>query len=173
MRATRAAIVTAAAASLVALALGNGLAGGKTVAPLTATAKGVGDLRLGRTIDALREEGLIGGAERGCELAQGERVAPLRGSLQGVAHFYPGRRLSSIAINEGARTAAGIGIASTLAAARKAYPHAPYDKPSSVRPFPVGFIWIGGRTDPRMTLVIEPASHRVAEIAIPTPSFCE
>jgi len=24
-----------------------------------------------------------------------------------------------------------------------------------------------------MTLVIEPATHRVAEIAIPSPSFCE
>jgi hypothetical protein len=139
----------------------------------TATQKGVGALRFGSTIDALRNEGLIGGASKGCELARGERVAPLKAPLEGWAHFYPGRRLTALGITAGAETAAGVGIGTPAGQARKAYPKAAYDPPPRRAPIQVGFIWIGGRFDPRMTLVIDPDSHRVSEIAIPYPSICE
>ena len=150
-------------------------AGALTLAPKPqeASPRGVGEVRLGRTIEALRGDGLIGGAQRGCELAQGERVAPLKGQLQGWAHFYPGRRLSSVAVTSGAATAAGVRIGTPVGEARKAYPAAPYDKPMTAAPFPVGFIWIGGDSNPKMTLVIDPDSLKVREIAVPAPSFCE
>ena len=135
--------------------------------------KGVGALRLGRTIDALRDEGLIGGASKGCELARGERVAPLKAPFEGSAHFYPGRRLSALSITGGAETAAGVAIGTAGGPARKAYPAATYDPPPPRAPIQVGFIWIGGRFHPKMTLVIDPDSHRVSEIAIPYPSICE
>jgi hypothetical protein len=139
----------------------------------TATPKGVGALRLGRTIDALRSEGLIGGASKGCELARGERVAPLKAPFEGWAHFYPARRLSALSITGGAETAAGVGIGTPAGQARKAYPAATYDPPPRRAPIQVGFVWIGGRFHPKMTLVIDPDSHRVSEIAIPYPSICE
>jgi hypothetical protein len=139
----------------------------------TATPKGVGALRLGRTIGALRGEGLIGGASKGCELARGERVAPLKAPFEGWAHFYPARRLSALSITGGAETATGVGIGTPAGQARKAYPGATYDPPPPRAPIQVGFIWIGGRYNPRMTLVIDPDSHRVSEIAIPYPSICE
>jgi hypothetical protein len=129
--------------------------------------------RLGSSIAELREQGLIGGARKGCELAPGQRVAPLKAPLEGSAIFYPKDRLSAISLSGGAGTAAGIRVGDSIGAARKAYPKAVYDRPGRVRPFPQGFLWIGGRNRPRMTLLIEPGTHRVGEIDIPNPSFCE
>jgi hypothetical protein len=137
------------------------------------TPNGVGGLKLGRTIAQLRALRLIGGAHRGCELAPGEKAARLKAPLTGTAIFYPGKRLSAISLSGSGETAAGIHVGSTAAAARSAYPAAPYEKPHVHQPIPVGFIWIGGKRDPKMTLVIAPLVLNVMEIAIPSPSFCE
>jgi len=166
----------AAAVALASLLLsGAGPAGARAPAPVeaTATAKGIGALRLGRTIEALRSEGLIGGAGKGCELAHGERIAPLKAPLEGSAHFYPRSHLSALSITGGAETAAGVGIGTPAGRARRAYPAAIYDPPPPRAPIQVGFLWIGGRFHPKMTLVIDPDSHRVSEIDIPYPSICE
>jgi hypothetical protein len=138
-----------------------------------ATPQGVGPLRLGKTIAQLRDLKLIGGAGKGCELAPGEKAAPLKPPLSGSAIFYPAKRLSAISLTGGAETAAGIHVGSSLAAARKAYPGAPYDNVAANRPIPVGLLWIGGREKPKMTLVTDPAGTTVREIAIPSPNFCE
>lgn len=136
--------------------------------------KGVGELRIGDSLAKLQKERLVGGARRGCELSPGERVAPLKEPpLKGVATFFPGSRLSSVAVTAGAETAAGIGIGDTVAESRRAYPKAPYDPPPPRAPIQVGFIWIGGRAHPKMTLVIDPDTHRVSEIAVPLPEICE
>jgi hypothetical protein len=169
---TRALILGALATAALVLAASAG-ALVKAEKPQTATAKGVGEVRLGRTIAQLREAKLIGGVHKGCELAAGEKAAKLKAPLSGSAIFYPGKRLSAISLTGGARTAAGIGIGSSVADARKAYPSAPYDKPKANAPIPVGLIWIGGRKNPKMTLVVAPGVLTVTEIAIPGPSFCE
>jgi hypothetical protein len=165
----------AALAIVATVAVAAASAGAQPTAVRTpiATANGVDGLRLARTIDQLRALKLIGGARKGCELAPGERVAPLKAPLQGFAHFYPGKRLSSVAVTAGAETAAGIGIGAGIGEARAAYPKAPYDPPHTVQPFPQGFIWIGGERSPKMTLVIDPGTRRVSEIAVPSPAFCE
>jgi hypothetical protein len=168
----RALIVTALVAAALVLAASAG-ALVTTAKPQIATAKGVGELRLGRTIAQLREAKVIGGVHKGCELAPGQKAAELKSPLSGSAIFYPGKRLSAIGLTGGAETAAGIRIGSSAAEARKAYPAAPYDKPEASAPIPVGFVWIGGRRHPKMTLVIAPGSLNVTEIAIPSPSFCE
>jgi hypothetical protein len=168
-------LATLAIVAAVAVAVAAASAGAQSAAvkaPI-ATASGVDGLRLARTIDQLRALKLIGGARKGCELAPGERVAPLKAPLQGFAHFYPGKRLSSVTITAGAETAAGIGIGDGVGEARAAYPKAPYDPPHTVQPFPQGFVWIGGERSPKMTLVIDPYSHLISEIAIPSPNFCE
>lgn len=173
MRRVRFRLLAPVAIALALGALAAGGAGALTIVQPVATPDGVGDLRLGRMLDPLRDEGLIGGASRGCELARGERVAPLKPPLEGVAHFYPGKRLSAISVTGGAVTARGVAIGTPAGQARKAYPKAVYDPPPPRAPIHVGFIWIGGRYHPRMTLVIDPDSHRVSEIAVPHPSICE
>jgi hypothetical protein len=166
-------LATLAIVAAVAVAAASAGAESAAVKAPIATANGVDGLRLARTIDQLRALKLIGGARKGCELSPGERVAPLKAPLQGLAHFYPGKRLSSIGLTAGAETAAGIGIGDGVGEARAVYPKAPYDPPHTVQPFPQGFVWIGGEQHPKMTLVIDPDSRHVSEIAIPTPSFCE
>ena len=99
-------------------------------------------------------------------------MAPLKAPFEGWAHLYPGRRLSALSVTGGVETAARVAIGTPAGQARKAYPGAAYDPPPPRAPIQVGFIWIGGRVHPKMTLVIDPDSHRVSEIAIPYPSVC-
>jgi hypothetical protein len=169
------ALATAVAASaiVVAVTVAAAPATEVTISVTVASPSGVGGLKIGRTIDRLQEMKLIGGARKGCELARGERVASLKAPLEGTAHFYPGRRLSSVAVTAGAVTPTGVEIGTPAGQARKAYPTATYDPPPPRAPIQAGFIWIGGRFDPKMTLVIDPDSHRVSEIAVPFPSICE
>jgi hypothetical protein len=143
------------------------------VKPPTATAKGVGELRLGRSLQELQKAGLVGGASKGCELARGERVAPLRPPLEGVAHFYPAKRLSALNVTGGAVTSTGVRIGSSAREAQEAYPGAIYDPPPARVPSLPGYLWVGGRFHPRITLVIANSSRRVVEITVPHPSICE
>ena len=169
--------------SIAIAALGSALAGvaiasagatqPTTVEDPVVGAKGVGQVRIGSTLARLRELKLIGGARKGCELAPGQRVAPLKPPLEGFAVFYPANRVSSVDVTGGAVTAAGVAIGTSAAKARQAYPAAPYDPPPPRAPIQVGFIWIGGRAHPKMTLVIDPDTHRVSEISVPFPNICE
>jgi hypothetical protein len=135
---------------------------------------GAGEIRLGDTIRSLHERGLIGRLKPGCELDPGQRIARLRGPIEGTATFFHrGSRLSALAITAGAETSRGIGIGSTAAAARRAYPRAQYDPPGEDRPFPEGFLWVNRISNPKLTLVIDPSTRRVLEIAIHSPQFCE
>jgi hypothetical protein len=138
------------------------------------TPKGVGEVTIGSTLESLQSRKLVGGARRGCELSPGERVAPLKPPLQGFAVFYPKNRVVSVSVTGGgAATNAGIKVGSSAGRARRAYPSAPYDPPPPRAPIQVGFIWIGGRMHPKMTLVIDPDTHRVSEISVPFPDICE
>jgi hypothetical protein len=171
---TRLIAAAALLALLAAAAIGSVAAQGEVALKVpVASRNGVGGLRLGDSIAQLKAAKLIGGARKGCELAPGQRVAPLKPPLTGSAIFYPKDRLVAIEITGGAMTAAGVGVGDGVGAARKAYPQATYDRPGHVQPFPQGFLWIGGRAQPRMTLVIEPGSRRVEAIDIPSPNFCE
>lgn len=76
-------------------------------------------------------------------------------------------------VTGGAETPAGVTIGTTAGKARKAYANAPYDRPPPRAPIQAGFIWIGGRAHPKMTLVIDPDTHRVSEISVPVPNICE
>ncbi len=142
--------------------------------PRLVSPRGVGILRLGTPAKGLQEHRLIGGLSPGCELHQGERAARLRPPYSGFAYFIdPRARLSGLAIRGGAETAKNVALGSTVAKARKAYPRAPYDPPGTLEPFAEGFLWVGGRSDPQMTLMIDPTSKLVSQIDVPGPNFCE
>lgn len=145
------------------------LAGGPVVTP-----RGVGALRLGATIGTLDRRHLIGGVRNGCELDPGQRIAPLRGPLTGWAVFADGgARLSSIDISGGAETGLHVGIGSSAAQARAAYPRADFVPPNRSAPLPDGILWVNHESHPQFTFLIDPYTRRVESISIPSPSFCE
>jgi hypothetical protein len=166
------------AVAALAVALAATVPAGADLIPVTqvrfATSKGVGQVRIGSTLERLQELKLVGGARKGCELSPGERVAPLKPPLEGFAVFYPKNRVISVGATGGAITKAGVTIGTSAAKAQRAYPAAPYDPPPGPRaPFEVGFLWIGGRIHPRMTLIVDSKTHKVTEIAVPFPNICE
>jgi hypothetical protein len=133
----------------------------------------IGFVRIGATVQELHELHAIGRVGPSCEFDR-SRGAPLRAPLHGFAIFdYPGTRLSTLEITGGVETEPAIRIGSTAAEARRAYPRATYDAPGSLEPFAEGFLWIGGREHPKLTLVVDPKTHRISEIDVPAPSLCE
>lgn len=160
----------------IAWAGNDGLGSEDAVAAASPIAKPgqVGELKLGDTAASLQDRGLIGSLEPGCELDPGQRVANLQAPLKGFAvFFHGGKRLSSLVIEGGAKTAAGIGIGSSVRAVREHYPNARYDRPGSLEPFPQGFVWVNSLRKPKMTFVIDASSKRVLTINVPSPNFCE
>lgn len=142
--------------------------------PRLISPRGVGALRLGTPAKELQQRHLIGNLSPGCELREGERGASLGPPLSGFAYFIdPRARLVALAIRGGGETSRHVAIGSTVAEARKAYPRAVYDPPGSFEPFAEGFLWVGGRAHPRMTLMIDPKRKLVSQIDVPAPDFCE
>jgi hypothetical protein len=171
-------------ALLAALAVlaGSALAGsGPTASGSTPTMRltlvkpgSVGELEVGDTIRSLHRRKLIGPLRPGCELDPGQRFARLKAPLNGVAiFFHGGKRLSSIVVEGGGETAAGIRVGSSVREAREAYPKAEYDPPGSMEPFVEGFLWVNRASNPRMTFLIAPHSNRVLSISVPSVNFCE
>jgi hypothetical protein len=137
----------------------------------TITPHGVDRLRLGRRAGALQRRHLIGNLRKGCEIDVGQRVAPLRFPIRGWAIFADGgNRLTSLSIEGGAETARGIGVGSTAAEARAAYPSADWDH---MPPLGVDVLWVNAIDHPKFSIVVGPETHRIESIAIPNPNFCE
>jgi hypothetical protein len=138
------------------------------------TPHGVGRLRLGRRAGSLRRQHLIVSLRKGCEIDVGQRAAPLGPPLEGWAIFADGaNRLTSLSIEGGVRTVLGIGVGSTAAEARAAYPAADWDSPREMYPLPVGVLWVEGIDHPKFSIVVDPETHRVDSIAVPATNFCE
>lgn len=143
-------------------------------APQIVSPGGVGALRLGARVSALHRRHLIGRLRPGCELDPGQRIAPLRAPLSGFAIFsHPNTRLAALSITNGAETASQIGIGSTPAEAREAYPRALYEPPGSVEPFAEGFFWVNGISHPKLTFTVDATTHLISVIGVPAPAFCE
>lgn len=101
-------------------------------------------------------------------------MAPLRAPLAGWATFADGkRRLTAISIEGGAETAGGIGVGSTAAEARSAYPAAEWVSPQQMYPLPIGVLWVNRSRDPKLTILTDPSTYLVTAITVPGPNFCE
>jgi hypothetical protein len=147
---------------------------GAAAATPVVTNQGVGAVKLGASAASLRQKNLIGSLRKGCELEPGQRVAPLRAPLRGWATFgAEGHGLTQVTVLGGAKTARGIEVGSTAAAARAAYPEARYQAPGTAEPFAQGFLWIPSLAHPKMTFTVEPGSRTVEAISVPAPAFCE
>lgn len=142
-------------------------------APLV-TPRGAGGLRLGMTVRALHKRHLIGYLKPGCELDVGQRVARLRAPLNGFAVFsHPNNRVRSIVVRGRAKTARHVGVGSRPATVLSAYPNATYEPPGTALPFAEGFIWINQIPHPQLTFTVDPDTHLVTAISVPSPNFCE
>ena len=115
----------AAALALLAAVAGSAAAGTKVI---VLDEHGAGGLRLGRTLAAIKADGLIGKATPGCERASPRPVvASLKAPLRGAATFTKSGgkfRLRALSVRAGAITDRGIRIGSTAAAVKRAYPTA-------------------------------------------------
>jgi len=172
----RPALVALLAASLLGalavVAAGPGQAGAP--APPEITAVGVGQVKVGATWRSLRAKGLVGRMRPGCELAgPGKRSARLRPPLRGgvdLTRRSP-RRVRTIAITGGAE-ARGVGVGSTSAELRAAFPRARFDHGTD-EVFEATLVRIPRGDGGPLQFLVSTTTDRVQMIGIPLIPFCE
>src|SRR5919197_953274 len=110
MRRTFAAIVTATALTL-------GPAAATAAAPQKITGKGVGQVRIGKTFQQLRDKHLVGRLRDGCELSgPNTKFSKLRSPLRGTVDWSrtSTRRVRRVTVTGGSAAARGVGIGGKL-----------------------------------------------------------
>jgi hypothetical protein len=137
------------------------------------TPKGVGDVKLGRTFRALRDDGLVGRIRPGCQLAPNTRSAKLKAPLQGMVDFTltTPRKANDILIRGGAK-ARGVGVGSRARAIRRAYPKAKFDH-STEDVFGITLVKVPKNGGGRLQFAVDEHTHRVTLIGVPFIAFCE
>ncbi len=138
------------------------------------TPSGVGSVKLGKTYTSLRVAGLLGKVAPGCELAgPNTRSAPLRAPLKGsvdLSRTSP-RRVRNIVVRGGA-TARGVGIGSTSAAIRRAFPAVALDRRTEAT-FGISIARVPRSGGGRLEFAVDTTTKRVTLIGIPAIPFCE
>src|SRR4051812_18329241 len=121
-----AAVTIAATLSLAAFAGPAQTAGGTE----TVSGSGVGAVKVGKTYEQLRKQGLIGSLRRGCEFGgPNTRSAKLLKPLKGSVDFTLSspRKVASIIVTAGG-SARGVGIGDTLKDVKAAFKKAKVDR---------------------------------------------
>lgn len=139
---------------------------------------GVGSLTLGVPLSTAQARHRVGAPRKGCELSSPLPIsARLRSPLGGWATF-DGRsphRLVALSITRGAVTGQGIGIGSTAAQVRRAYPQVrtEYTDPSQpgLQYDALVIRTVAGRD--RLWFMLDKAEGRVVAFEVPSPQFCE
>jgi len=138
------------------------------------TSAGVGSVRLGRTYASLRAAGRIGKVRPGCELGGPRtRSAPLRAPLKGSVDLTLGapRRVAAITVTRGG-SARGLGIGSTTAAIRAAFPRATVDH-SGDATFGLTFVRVPKGGGGRLEFGVDTQTKKVTVIGIPRIPLCD
>ena len=137
------------------------------------TPKGVDGVKLGRTFHALRQDGLVGRLQPGCELAPNTRSAKLKAPLKGTVDFTQTspRKVADISIRGGA-TARGVGVGSRARAIRRAFPKAKFDH-STEDVFGITLVKVPKNGGGRLQFAVDEQTHKVTLIGVPFIAFCE
>jgi hypothetical protein len=137
--------------------------------------KGAGQVKLGKTFTSLRAAGLVGKLRPGCELSgpdtrSARLKAPLKGFVDLTTRRKP-RRVRSISLTGGA-TARGVGIGSTIAQIKAAFPGAKVDH-GTEDVFRITLVKVSKHAGGRFHFAVDVSSKKTTQIGIPTIPFCE
>ena len=143
--------------------------------PQKITRTGVGQLRLGMTHKEAFEMGLVGRKRPGCELGgpdtrSARLKAPLKGFVDLTTRRKP-RRVRSISLTGGA-TARGVGIGSTIAQIKAAFPGAKVDH-GTEEVFGITLVKVSKQAGGRFHFAVDVGTKKTTQIGIPTIPFCE
>lgn len=162
-------------ATTAALTLALAAAAPAETADETFTGAGVGKVRVGKTYERLREQGVVGKLRPGCPLGGSQTrsarlKAPLRGFVDLTTRQRP-RRVRSISLTGGA-TARGVGIGSTIAQIRAAFPGARVDR-GTEETFGLTLVTVPKRAGGRFQFAVDVDTRKATRIGIPFIPFCE
>jgi hypothetical protein len=159
MRRTLAAITTVTALTL-------GPAAATAAAPQKITGKGVGQVKLGKTFQQLRDKHLVGKLRDGCELSgPNTKFAKLRSPLRGTVDW-------SRTVTGGSAAARGVRIGDKLANIKAAFPKAKVDHAAEPI-FGITLVKIPKNGGGRMWFGIPTDTKKIAMIGVPNLSFCD
>jgi hypothetical protein len=155
------------------VATGSALAAGAVAAAPKIQPPGVGGIHLDAKWRNLRHAGRVGRLRPGCELAGTDvRSARLKAPLKGSVNLTASRprRVTDIQVTHGAR-ARGVGIGSTLAQIKAAFPHARVDHSQEN----LGFtrVHVTVRHGGPVSFAVDTGTGRTTLIGVPELAICE
>jgi hypothetical protein len=144
-------------------------------AAIAITPAGVGDVKLGKTFNELRQANLIGGLRNGCELSgPNTKFASLRSPLKGTVDLTKTspRKVARVTITGSGAKARGVGIGSSVTTLKHKFPKARAEHASDAI-FGVTLYKVPKSGGGRMWFAVDVSTHKVTLIGVPNLSFCD
>jgi hypothetical protein len=144
-------------------------------AAIAITPAGVGEVKLGKTFNELRQANLIGGLRNGCELSgPNTKFASLRSPLKGTVDLTKTspRKVARVTITGSGAKARGVGIGSSVRTLKRKFPKAKAEHASDAI-FGVTLYKVPKSGGGRMWFAVDVSTHTVRLIGVPNLSFCD